>query len=140
MATLAQILNWFKTGLYPTEEQFAQTWQSFWHKSESIPAAKIDGGYNTATSFTDFPTDKALLLVTLSESSTVFTPHGGDTETSMTVIVKNGSANGITQTIPQNGLFDSWDGYEIIIPAGGMAEINLLKADKNYVMFKIRQV
>jgi len=43
MATLQQILSWFKTGLFPTEDQFRQTWLSFWHKSEKIPATQIEG-------------------------------------------------------------------------------------------------
>lgn len=42
MATLAQIKNWFKTGLKPTQLQFSDTWDSFWHKSQIIPAANIE--------------------------------------------------------------------------------------------------
>lgn len=40
---LATIKNWFKTGLKPTQTQFWATWDSFWHKDENIPIAKIDG-------------------------------------------------------------------------------------------------
>jgi len=43
MASLQLILSWFKTGLFPTEEQFRKTWLSFWHKSEKIPATAIEG-------------------------------------------------------------------------------------------------
>ncbi|MDX6191300.1 hypothetical protein SGQ83_18240 [Flavobacterium sp. Fl-318] len=35
------ILGWFKTGKKPTQKQFWDTWQSFWHKDEQIPQAKI---------------------------------------------------------------------------------------------------
>ncbi|KMQ70251.1 hypothetical protein [Chryseobacterium koreense] len=41
------IYSWFETGDYPTEQQFQATWQSFWHKSESIPMSQI-GGLNQA--------------------------------------------------------------------------------------------
>lgn len=44
MVGLKQILDWFKTGLYPTEEQFRETWLSYWHKSEKIPRTQIIGG------------------------------------------------------------------------------------------------
>lgn len=40
---LQTIKNWFKTGRRPTQQQFWDTWDSFWHKSEQIPIAKIDG-------------------------------------------------------------------------------------------------
>lgn len=44
MVSLKQILEWFQTGLYPTEDQFKQTWLSYWHKSEKIPRTQIIGG------------------------------------------------------------------------------------------------
>ncbi len=37
------ILDWFKTGKKPTQEQFWSSWQSFWHKDETIPQSNIDG-------------------------------------------------------------------------------------------------
>jgi hypothetical protein len=50
MANLQQILSWFKTGLFPTEDQFRQTWLSFWHKSEKIPQSQILGLQETIES------------------------------------------------------------------------------------------
>lgn len=42
MATpINEILNWFKTGLKPTQQQFENSWRSFWHKDEIIPQNKI---------------------------------------------------------------------------------------------------
>lgn len=41
--TLANIKNWFKTGLKPTQGQFWDTWDSFWHKNEKIPISAIEG-------------------------------------------------------------------------------------------------
>lgn len=42
--TLQIIKSWFRKGLYPTENQFSDTWDSFWHKSEDlIPMSRIDG-------------------------------------------------------------------------------------------------
>ena len=44
MASLAQIFSWFETGDFPTEQQFRDTFSSFFHKSEKIPATQIEGG------------------------------------------------------------------------------------------------
>jgi len=47
MATnLNTILNWFKTGLKPTQEQFWASWSSFWHKDDAIPQSSISGLFN----------------------------------------------------------------------------------------------
>lgn len=47
------IYSYFQTDDFPTEEQFRATWDSFWHKSESIPMSQISGlnqmFVNTAT-------------------------------------------------------------------------------------------
>ena len=56
----------------------------------------------------------------------------------MTIIVKNPTANELTQSIPITGDWISWDGNELIIPPKGLAEINIIKADKNYIMFKVK--
>ena len=37
------IKNWFKTGLKPNQQQFWSTWDSFWHKSETLPISSING-------------------------------------------------------------------------------------------------
>ena len=47
MASLTTILSWFKTGLKPTENQFAQSWSSFWHKDDTIPVASVSGLQST---------------------------------------------------------------------------------------------
>ena len=39
--SLSTIKGWFKKGMYPTESQFSQTWDSFWHKDEQIPLSFI---------------------------------------------------------------------------------------------------
>lgn len=52
MASLQQIISWFKTGLYPNEDQFRQTWLSYWHKSEKIPQSQIFGLQETIESAT----------------------------------------------------------------------------------------
>lgn len=43
MASLQQIISWFKEGLFPNENQFRQTWLSYWHKSEKIPQTQVFG-------------------------------------------------------------------------------------------------
>lgn len=43
MATnINTILQWFITGTRPTQDQFQNSWRSFWHKDESIPQANIE--------------------------------------------------------------------------------------------------
>lgn len=41
--SLATIKNWFKTGLKPTQAQFWDTWDSFRHKDDAVPAAEVGG-------------------------------------------------------------------------------------------------
>ncbi|MEO8236403.1 MAG: hypothetical protein ABI549_13380, partial [Flavobacterium sp.] len=43
IVNLITIKNWFKTGLKPTQQQFWDTWDSFWHKEDMIPIEKIQG-------------------------------------------------------------------------------------------------
>ncbi|MDR0873365.1 MAG: hypothetical protein LBN27_07870 [Prevotellaceae bacterium] len=46
--TLQIIKSWFRKGLYPTEGQFSDTWDSFWHKTdELIPMSRIEELTNT---------------------------------------------------------------------------------------------
>lgn len=40
--TLTTIKNWFRTRLKPTQVQYWDTWDSFWHKDETIPVAKVE--------------------------------------------------------------------------------------------------
>lgn len=40
---LNTIKNWFKTGLKPTQAQFWNTWDSFWHKDDTINISDIEG-------------------------------------------------------------------------------------------------
>ena len=39
--SLSQIKSWFKKGMYPTESQFANTFDSFWHKDDTLPLSVI---------------------------------------------------------------------------------------------------
>lgn len=38
---LNTILSWFQTGDYPTQDQFQQSWSSFWHKYDKLPMSSI---------------------------------------------------------------------------------------------------
>ncbi len=40
--SLSQLKAWFRKGLKPTEGQFWDTWDSFWHKEEKIPMSSIE--------------------------------------------------------------------------------------------------
>lgn len=37
------IKSWFKTGLFPTQTQFWDVWDSFFHKDDQLPAAQVEG-------------------------------------------------------------------------------------------------
>ncbi|KFF13125.1 hypothetical protein IW15_10205 [Chryseobacterium soli] len=39
---LHTILSWYEDGDFPTQEQFAASWSSFYHKDEFIPMDKVD--------------------------------------------------------------------------------------------------
>lgn len=41
MVSLKQLFEWFATGKFPTEDQFAEQFKSFWHKSEKLPPTAI---------------------------------------------------------------------------------------------------
>ncbi|MDR2954402.1 MAG: hypothetical protein LBV43_04910 [Prevotella sp.] len=41
MVSLKQLFEWFSTGKFPTEDEFAEQFKSFWHKSEKIPPTSI---------------------------------------------------------------------------------------------------
>lgn len=43
MASLQQIFGWFSRGLFPTQDQYKQTFSSFWHRSERLPIEQILG-------------------------------------------------------------------------------------------------
>lgn len=45
------ILNWFKTGDFPTEAQFAAAWLSFFHKDDEIPMDSVGGLSETLETF-----------------------------------------------------------------------------------------
>ncbi|WP_264524801.1 hypothetical protein [Flavobacterium sp. N502536] len=54
MATnINTILSWFKTGQKPTQKQFWDSWQSFWHKEEQIPQGSVVNLKNTLDSKAD---------------------------------------------------------------------------------------
>lgn len=43
MVSLKQLFEWFTTGKFPTEAQFAEQFKSFWHKSERIDQSSVLG-------------------------------------------------------------------------------------------------
>ena len=42
ISSLNTIKSWFVAHAYPTAAQFASTWDSFWHKEQSIPISNIE--------------------------------------------------------------------------------------------------
>ncbi|MDI1257328.1 MAG: hypothetical protein PSV16_14635 [Flavobacterium sp.] len=61
ITALSTIKDWFKNGDKPTEREFSDTWDSFWHKSDYIPQNKV-----VISPSEDF----GLLLFTLRQSGT----------------------------------------------------------------------
>lgn len=41
--SILQLKNWFKKGLKPTESQFGDWLDSYFHKDEKVPIASVDG-------------------------------------------------------------------------------------------------
>jgi hypothetical protein len=72
------ILSWFETGDFPTQEQFAASWSSFYHKDESIPMDKVE---NLTTKLQD-KTDKS-----------VYEAHLTNTEAHNTTLAKLDGSN-----------------------------------------------
>lgn len=63
---LTVIKNWFKTGLKPTQTQFWDTWDSFFHKDDQIPIAQVEGIqniYDTINNHINNPTAHAQILL-----------------------------------------------------------------------------
>lgn len=71
---LTTIKNWFKTGLKPTQAQFWDTWDSFWHKDDMIPIAKIDGVTAIYTAINNHINDENAHVALLQKSR--FIPFG----------------------------------------------------------------
>lgn len=43
ITAITTIKNWFKTGLFPTQEQFWAVFDSYRHKSEKVAVADVEG-------------------------------------------------------------------------------------------------
>lgn len=69
MATnINTILDWFKTGKKPTQQQFWASWQSFWHKDEQIPQSCIIDLANTLDAKENI-SNKSLTISSLSTTT-----------------------------------------------------------------------
>lgn len=77
-ATKEDIYSWFETDDFPTEAQFRATWDSYWHKSESLPFSSIVG---LAARFNQ------------TVSKTTFDNHIGDGEAHNLVLAKRDASN-----------------------------------------------
>jgi hypothetical protein len=77
------ILGWFKAGKKPTEQQFTDTWHSFWHKDEVIPQATVE----------DLESDLSLKATQEDLEAHINDPnaHGGNTAPSLQQILDAGS-------------------------------------------------
>lgn len=62
VVALSTIKNWFKTNLIPTQSQFWDVFDSYFHKSEGIPAASVNGLDTLLQSKADEANFQALVL------------------------------------------------------------------------------
>jgi len=65
ITTKENLKTYFETGKYPTEDQFSDFMDSYWHKEENIPKEKIEGLENLSLDY-DLqwsPTNKKLSLI-----------------------------------------------------------------------------
>lgn len=81
------IKTWFETGDFPTQEQFWNWLDSFWHKDDKLPTSQIDGldalinGKATTSDITNLQTQINNIVSgptskTLNENSAVTIPEG----------------------------------------------------------------
>lgn len=75
---LDTIYSYFETGDFPTQEEFKESWSSFWHKDEAIPMSKIIGLSNQF----QYKVDK-----------TAFDSHVLSSEAHVTYLAKNDASN-----------------------------------------------
>lgn len=103
--TRSVIKNWFRTGLKPVEQQFWDWIDSFWHKSDSIPTASIEG---LDAALSSLPTtqqlqaiaDFAPKLVSFSGSGTYDIPAG---KLLQTVVLEADSTNNMKVGLTSGG-------------------------------------
>lgn len=70
---------WFETGDKPTQSNFWDWLDSYWHKSETIPQSSVDGLEDALTGFAtmnDIAALKAINLTTFSSSASLNIPAG----------------------------------------------------------------
>ena len=62
--SLSQIKSWFKKGMYPTESQFANTFDSFWHKDDTLPLSAIQNLMQILNGKADAEAEQYVQIVT----------------------------------------------------------------------------
>lgn len=70
------IKTWFETGDYPTEEQFWATWDSYWHKLDTITMQDVQGLLQVLQSKADRGAYDFLLPVVLTATAQWQVPAG----------------------------------------------------------------
>jgi hypothetical protein len=144
MVSLTQIFNWFKTGLKPTETQFKDTFSSFWHKGERIPASRIEDGFVEIASpgSTIVLPAQATFVRVKCDAGGVYDVvlHSDRAELiDVYVIFTNATASPATVNVDAAYL-SAAGGYEFEVPAAsgdkpGVFEMNLLKDADGEVFF-----
>lgn len=136
---LNTIKNWFRTALKPTQGQFWDTWDSFWHKSDTIPTSVVDGldGILSTVITTEIldNTVKNLSILTSTSPFTYTIPEGRLLDQ---IVVETILAQSLTlETI--DGLKDIADDDSIDANGFGTYVVNLYGKASKEVIFKMAE-
>lgn len=104
----------------------------------TLPFADMAIALGTASSLANLPTDKTMMVVTISAAQGVFTyattPVNGFQQT---ILLKNNTVTAITQAIPNTGNWVAIDGASVVVPAVGAIELSVWYVDSTFrVMVK----
>src|ERR1035437_5576729 len=97
--TINTLRQWFRTGIKPTQQQFWDWLDSFWHKDDKIPITSLDGLQLELDKQADKDSVQNGVTPTVGDNGNWFI---GDTDTGVKAAATNGN-NGITPTIGENG-------------------------------------
>lgn len=109
--TLSAIKNLFLTGGKPTQVQYHNVWDSFFHKSETVPQASVTG---LEAALADVPTQESIDDLNAALAGTTVSKTNGQT-----IAVESGKLVDVvivTSATSQNVKIESGSGLEDVVP------------------------
>src|ERR1035437_9748866 len=97
--TINTLRQWFRTGIKPTQQQFWDWLDSFWHKDDKIPITSLDGLQLELDKKADKDSVQNGVTPTVGDNGNWFI---GDRDTGVKASATNGN-DGLTPTIGENG-------------------------------------